>query len=271
MSEFVPDAELEMVLEADGSSGSVANNLTTTEEGYVLDARQGPAIVLLLNGKVDLDKIVNNLTTTAAGYVLDARQGKALKDAVDGKLPLTGGTLTGSLSIYNGEGYSDLKVVRDYGQNKCTLFSAVASDGSHVGVIGFSINDDDVNRMYLFGDRTVFTQPVVISSGGTGATTAAGARKNLGAVSMRSQAITLPASGWYTNGSGNIITDNSSISNLVSSDNFIIAPDAYSSVAYNEHQVVCHSAANGKLSFWARSGVKPTVDLIVNVLMLREG
>lgn len=37
-----------------------------------------------LNNKVNTSDIANNLTTTASGKVLDARQGKALKDYVDG-------------------------------------------------------------------------------------------------------------------------------------------------------------------------------------------
>ena len=37
-----------------------------------------------LNAKVNTSDIANNLTTTASGKVLDARQGKALKDYVDG-------------------------------------------------------------------------------------------------------------------------------------------------------------------------------------------
>jgi len=37
-----------------------------------------------LNAKVNVSDIANNLTTTASGKVLDARQGKALKDYIDG-------------------------------------------------------------------------------------------------------------------------------------------------------------------------------------------
>lgn len=46
MSEFIPDAELTLVLEGEegGYNGSVANNLTTTEAGFVLDARQGKVL-----------------------------------------------------------------------------------------------------------------------------------------------------------------------------------------------------------------------------------
>ena len=59
----------------------VANNLTTTEAGYALDARQGK----ILNDKfAEQDwKIANNLTTTEAGYALDARMGKELNSNLE--------------------------------------------------------------------------------------------------------------------------------------------------------------------------------------------
>ena len=76
----------------------VANNLTTTAAGKVLDARQGKALKDLIDaitvptktsdltndsGFLSSSDVANDLTTTAAGKVLDARQGKALKDLVD--------------------------------------------------------------------------------------------------------------------------------------------------------------------------------------------
>ncbi len=75
------------------SSSDVANNLTTTAEGKVLDARQGKALKDLIDTTNDLiddavkySDVANNLTTTTEGKVLDARQGKALKDMVDDAL-----------------------------------------------------------------------------------------------------------------------------------------------------------------------------------------
>lgn len=55
----------------------VANNLTTTGEGYALDARQGKALDEKKLNASDF-VVVNNLNTTAAGRVLDARQGNVL-------------------------------------------------------------------------------------------------------------------------------------------------------------------------------------------------
>lgn len=41
------------------------------------------ALTLLGGSKINISDIANNLTTTATGKVLDARQGKALKDLID--------------------------------------------------------------------------------------------------------------------------------------------------------------------------------------------
>ena len=57
----------------------VANNLTTEEEGSVLDARQGKK---LDEKKIDKDNIANNLTTEEEGNVLDARQGKVIDEKI---------------------------------------------------------------------------------------------------------------------------------------------------------------------------------------------
>lgn len=67
----------------------VANNLTTEEEGYVLDARQGKIldekIDDVADAKFDKNKVANNLTTEEEGYALDARQGKALAEMIGQK------------------------------------------------------------------------------------------------------------------------------------------------------------------------------------------
>jgi len=77
MSEFVQTAA-ELTLNLEGSAvGSIANNLTTTVEGYALDARQGQ---VLDEKKLDKARAANNLTTVEEGWVLDARQGRLLDE-----------------------------------------------------------------------------------------------------------------------------------------------------------------------------------------------
>lgn len=77
MSNFVEnDAELTLSLEG-SATGATANNLTTTVEGYALDARQGYALDIK---KLDKSNVANNLTTIEEGKALDARQGKWLDE-----------------------------------------------------------------------------------------------------------------------------------------------------------------------------------------------
>lgn len=71
------DGEITMSLEQSSGVGSVANNLTTTDEGYALDARQGK---VLDEKKLDKANVMNNINTSVPGYALDARQGKWLDE-----------------------------------------------------------------------------------------------------------------------------------------------------------------------------------------------
>lgn len=69
----------------------VANDLTTSIDGFVLDARQG---TVLDEKKLDKSKVINNALTTEEGFALDARQGKVLKDEIDE----LNGKMTGAFS-----------------------------------------------------------------------------------------------------------------------------------------------------------------------------
>lgn len=111
MSEFVPVAA-ELTLQLEGSGvGAIANNLTTTVEGYALDARQGYA---LDQKKLDTAKVANNLVTTSEGWALDARQGKYLADTkmnyTDIVNNLTTDNISKPLSAAQGKKLQDEKV-----------------------------------------------------------------------------------------------------------------------------------------------------------------
>lgn len=93
----------------------VVNNLTTTDSGKALDARQGKALKDAVDAKVATADVANDLTTTVSGKVLDARQGKALMDAVGEKLdadfsyPVAPTPFNGSEKValsYDGDNYS---------------------------------------------------------------------------------------------------------------------------------------------------------------------
>ena len=86
-------------------TSDIANNLTTTTAGKVLDARQGKILNdkfgsyynktetdSKLGTKLSTSNVVNNLTTTSSGKALDARQGKTLNDKFGSYVPLSGTT-----------------------------------------------------------------------------------------------------------------------------------------------------------------------------------
>lgn len=95
MSEFQTIAA-EMTLSLENSAvGSIANNLTTTVEGYALDARQGYE---LDQKKLDVAKVANNLATVEEGWALDARQGKYLSDTKVGYADVVNDLATDEIS-----------------------------------------------------------------------------------------------------------------------------------------------------------------------------
>lgn len=264
MSETNIGTELEMILETEGISGSVANNLTTTDEGFVLDARQGPAIVLLLNGKVDIGKIANNLTTTAVGYVLDARQGKALLDEINNRLALTGGNVTGDVNFTNGNAVVFQRPGID-------AHCYVTMDGAGNMVMALNKNDSLVNYIELNDVFSYASKPFGISSGGTGAADAATARANLGAVSMRAVSVRVPSSGWATDSNNNMANTVIGISDLYATDNVIVTPHPWHADNIGLYKIRSTANGDGSITFHAFSGETPTMDVYFNALILREG
>lgn len=101
---------------------------------------------------------------------------------------------------------------------------------------------------------------VPIANGGTGATTAADARTNLGAVSMTSLTVTLYAWSWSSN------TQTVTASGVTSSNTIIPSPAPESHKAYGEAGVYCSAQASDSLTFTCTD--TPSADLTVNVLIL---
>ena len=101
----------------DGAFSAVANNLTTTGAGSVLDARQGKALKDQVDTKANKADVVNNLTTTDYGYILDARQGKALSDKIDSaksSLSASVATKLASANVVNNVTTKDAGYALDY-------------------------------------------------------------------------------------------------------------------------------------------------------------
>lgn len=103
---------LESLKGRDGlTTHEVANNLTTTEEGYVLDARQGKALKDALDtlsetteDKLGQEDIVNDLTTGGTDKVLSAEQGKVLAGMIAQKATVRGVQVTVPASGWAGSG-----------------------------------------------------------------------------------------------------------------------------------------------------------------------
>ena len=70
------------IAESGALTGKVANNLTTTASGKVLDARQGKALKTLIDDCLTADDIEDDLVGTASNKALSANQGTALKKMV---------------------------------------------------------------------------------------------------------------------------------------------------------------------------------------------
>lgn len=102
---------------------------------------------------------------------------------------------------------------------------------------------------------------VPIESGGTDATDAETARKNLGAVSMSTATATLTVAGW----SGNKQTVN--VAGVTNDNTLIVSPVYASKYAYDLAGVGASAQGNGTLTFTAQK--TPTAALSVNVLILK--
>lgn len=101
-------------------------------------------------------------------------------------LPLTGGTLRGSVAIGNGEEsiYRDFQIKRKSAISNLRRDALFATDGQStvIGLLGEPEQGESqtgLNYLRLYPDRTEMTKALTLSSGGTGATTARAAQHNL--------------------------------------------------------------------------------------------
>lgn len=101
----IPDNSIPWTKLSAGSFGKVgktgtANDLTTSDSGYALDARQGKE---LDEKKLDKTSVKNNLTTADEGYALDARQGKLLNETkVTSTSTTIGANASKTITLSNG-------------------------------------------------------------------------------------------------------------------------------------------------------------------------
>lgn len=100
-----------------------------------------------------------------------------------------------------------------------------------------------------------------IANGGTGATDAATARANIGAITMTYAFINLaPNSSWSD------LTQTVNVNGVTGNNIVFAAPASASHTVYCESGVYCSAQANGKLTF--KCETVPDVTIAVNILIL---
>ena len=109
----------------------------------------------MLANKIDVSAIANNLTTTTTGSVLDATQGKALKDLVDGLYASDIKSITRSGTTFTVTRVDDTTFTFD---QQDTTYSAVtdSSDGLMTSTmysdavlpLGTAITQTEVNALF---------------------------------------------------------------------------------------------------------------------------
>ena len=105
-----------------------------------------------------------------------------------GALSVGGGTITGELILDQGSAQKAFVAKRTVDGTIYTTDMMVSSNGA--GIIRLLNAGTEKNRMTLREDETAFIKPVSLASGGTGASTAANARANLGAVNIAGDTMT---------------------------------------------------------------------------------
>jgi hypothetical protein len=110
-------------------------------------------------------------------------------------------------------------------------------------------------------DAAGLSGAVPISGGGTGSTTASGARSQLGAEGKHTtKTATLSASGWSNN------TQSANVSGVTTSNTILVAPTADSQEVWGKAGIVCTAQSAGKLTFTCKS--VPSAAVTANIVIL---
>lgn len=193
--ELPADASLFLSMEG-GVAGQVVNNLTTTDAGFALDARQGR---ILNEAKLDKSSVDNSLTVIEAGRALDARQGKWLDENKVGfddiENTLTSTNSSRVLSAAQGKVLSDQ--INEIYERGVSLPIAVATSTNGVDYVATVPGVTTIPRGYTF-----VLVPSVASTGtrltlnvnGTGAKTI---RRLLSSASNANNAVSTMAVGYF--------------------------------------------------------------------------
>lgn len=123
---------------------------------------------------------VSGVNSVAKGGTGAATPAEALTNL--GALPLSGGTLTGDLTV-NGDNLNAKNISATQYATKTsdtnTQFASLYGGSDSITLQNNNADSTSANFLRLFADKTELKKPLSISSGGTGATTAAQAQTNL--------------------------------------------------------------------------------------------
>lgn len=108
--------------------------------------------------------------------------GAAAETDLANYLPLTGGTLTGSLMIAGGANYNEFMVTRTVEGEIKTASLGITNDNYLTVQLYNTVSGATENSIKLSPNETALGKPLNVYSGGTGANTAEQARENLGIV-----------------------------------------------------------------------------------------
>lgn len=125
---------------------------------------------------------------------------------------------------------------------------------------GASLPDQGFNGQLFFLESSKDDSVLPISNGGTGATTAADARVNIGAVNMVTKTITLSASNWSND------TQTVNVSGVTANNTILVGYNPESYEAYSDAAIRCVDQGNNTLTFSCES--TPSINVSANVVIL---
>lgn len=192
-------------------------------------------------------------------------------------LPLTGGTMTGTIvtpgndsvvirpakNNYDQIGSSSYKFWQIYATTFYGTLSGNASTATQLKTARTIRTNLSSTTAPSFDGTADITPGVTgilpITNGGTGGTTAADARIKLGAVNMVTKTVTLSTSNWSSN------TQTVNVTGVTASNTVIVSPAADSYRVYCEVGIYCTAQASNKLTFICDSVPSDTITINVAI------